>query len=226
MKEKIEECETTNFHFGLNFMTRALTATVTGRALFETIHSRPRGELENGWMKLNRTLDYLINLLPHQAYVHSTNDLNTTNVLIPIIAYLSRNEGSFPNQKSVRDAVNWFYSALLWARYTAQTGQRLEADLSIIAKEVEPWDSMRNQIIDQRGRIDVKASDFEGRTAQHPLYRLTFVLTKAHAALDWFNGVPLGTTPGPAYALHSHHIFPLSLLYKSGWDSDNYWLNS
>ena len=28
-------------------------------------------------------------------------------------------------------------------------------------------DSMRNQIIDQRGRIDVKSSDFEGRTAQH-----------------------------------------------------------
>ena len=222
MKDKIAECDTINFHFGLTFMTRALTATVTGRALFETIHTRPRHELEEGWKNLNQTLDYLINLLPHQAHVHSTSDLNTTNVIIPIVAYLSRNGGTFPNHESVRQAVNWFYSALLWARYTAQTDQRLEADLSIIAKEVEPWESMRNQIIDQRGRIDVKASDFEGRTAQHPLYRLTFVLAKAHGALDWFNGVPLGATHGPAYALHSHHIFPQSLLYKSGWDSDNY----
>ena len=81
---------------------------------------------------------------------------------------------------------------------------------------------MRDQIIDQRGRVDVKASDFEGRTAQHPLYRMTFILSKANGALDWFNGVPLGVTHGSAYAWHSHHIFPQGLLYQSGWDSDNY----
>ena len=222
MKKKIDECSSLNFYFGLTFMTRALTAAVTGRALFETIHGRPRHVLKEGWQNLSRTLDYLINILPSQAFIHSTDDLNTTNALIPIIAYLSRNGGSFPGQKSIRHAVNWFYSALLWARYTAQTDQRLEADLSIVAKEVEPWDLMCNQIIDQRGRIDVKASDFEGRTAQHPLYRMTFVLSKAHGALDWFNGVPLGVTHGTAYALHSHHIFPQSLLYKAEWDSDNY----
>ena len=40
MKQKIDECAVHNFHFGLTFMTRALTATVTGRALFETVHTR------------------------------------------------------------------------------------------------------------------------------------------------------------------------------------------
>ena len=173
-------------------------------------------------MKLSRILDYLINLLPNQAFVHSTQDLSTTNALIPVIAYLSRNNGTFPDQESIRHAVNWLYSALLWGRYTAQTDQRLEADLSIVAKEIQPWDLMRNQIIDQRGRIAVKASDFEGRTAQHPLYRLAFVLSKAHGAVDWFNGIPLGKTHGTAYAIHSHHVFPQALLYRSGWDSDNY----
>ena len=222
MKEKMEECATLNFHFGLAFMTRALTATVTGRALFETIHPRPRNELEDGWSQVSRTIDYLMNLLPSHAFVHSTNELNTTNALIPIIAYVARNGGSFPNQKSIQHAVNWLYSALIWARYTAQTDQRLEADLSIIAKEVEPWDLLRNQIVDQRGRIDVKPSDFEGRTAQHPLYRLTLIISKAHGAVDWFNGVPLGVTHGSAYAMHSHHVFPQGLLYRSGWDSDNY----
>ena len=222
MKEKIDECNAINFYFGLTFMTRALTATVTGRALFETIHDRPRQELEAGWTKLSRTLAYLVNLLPHQAFIHSTDDLNTTNALVPIVAYLSRNNSIFPDQKSIHHAVNWLYSALLWARYAGQTDQRLEADLSIIAKEVEPWELMRRQIVDQRGRIEVKASDFEGRTAQHPLFRLAFVLSKANGAVDWFNGIPLGATHGAAYAIHSHHIFPQALLYKSRWDSDNY----
>ena len=87
MKKKIDECAAQHFNFGLTFMTRALTATVTGRALFETVHTRPRQELESGWSKLNRIMDYLINLLPHQAFIHSTDDLNTTNALIPITAY-------------------------------------------------------------------------------------------------------------------------------------------
>jgi len=33
---------------------------------------------------------------------------------------------------------------------------------------------------------------------------------------------PLGTTHGKAYRLHSHHIFPTSVLYRSGFDSDNH----
>ena len=40
----------------------------------------------------------------------------------------------------------------------------------------------------QRGRIEVKSDDFEGRTAQHPLYRMIYILAKAHGAVDWFNG--------------------------------------
>ena len=222
LKQKIDECATSDFHFGLAFMTRALTATVTGRALFETIHDRSREELEAGWAKLTKIIDYLITLLPNQAYIHSTHDLSTTNALIPVIAYLSRNPAAFPTQKSISHAVNWLYSALIWARYTSQTDNRLEADLSIIAKEVQPWDQLLHQIVDQRGRTSVKASDFEGRTGQHPLYRLTFVLSKAHGALDWFNGVPLGQTHGSTYAIHSHHIFSQALLYRSEWDSDNH----
>ena len=68
----------------------------------------------------------------------------------------------------------------------------------------------------------MKPSDFEGRGAQHPLYRLTTVLCKAHGAVDWFNGLPLVPNQGAAYAVHSHHVFPQSLLYEADWDSDNY----
>ena len=44
MKEKIEECRKQGFDFGLTFMTRALTTTITRRALFETVHARTREE--------------------------------------------------------------------------------------------------------------------------------------------------------------------------------------
>ncbi|TEU13937.1 MAG: DUF262 domain-containing protein [Anaerolineales bacterium] len=222
MKAKIEDLDRRHFYFDLTFMTRALTGVVVKRALYHTIRGRPRDELVEGWKQLERILDYLVTVLPQQAFVHSTYDLNTTNVLVPPIVYLSLNDGRFPSEQALKRAVRWLYAAHTWARYTAQTDQRLEHDVSLVVRELDPWDALCDQIIDQRGRIEVKASDLEGRGSGHPLYRMTFVIAKAHGAVDWFNGVPLGTTHGQAYRVHSHHIFPTSILYRSGYDSESH----
>jgi len=221
MKALIEELNRHYFYFNLTFMTRALTGVVCKRALFETLHNQPQDRLQEGWSKLKKILEYLTNILPQHA-IHSTEDLNTTNVLIPVIVYLSLNDGRFPNEQALNNAIHWLYAAHIWARYTAQTDQRLEHDVSLVVREESPWEALRERIIDQRGRIEVKASDFEGRGAQHPLYRALHILAKAHHAVDWFNGSPLGPTHGQAYRLHSHHIFPQSVLYKNGFDPDNH----
>ena len=221
MKALIEELNQRYFYFNLTFMTRALTGVVCKRALFETLHNQPQHQLQEGWGKLKRILEYLTNILPQHA-IHSTEDLNTTNVLVPLIVYLSLNEGRFPNEQALNSAIHWLYAAHIWARYTAQTDQRLEHDVSLVVREESPWEALRERIIDQRGRIEVKASDFEGRGVQHPLYRAVHILAKAHHAVDWFNGSPLGTTHGQAYKLHNHHIFPQSVLYNNRFDPDNH----
>ncbi len=222
MKAKIAACGDKGFDFSLAFTTRALTVVVTNRALYEMIHPRPRPELEAGWSQLTRILDYLITFLPRRAFVHSTADMNTSNALIPLVAYLALHGGKLPNDRAVRHATNWFYAALMWARYTSQTDQRLESDVAIVVKESEPWDLLRSQIVDQRGRIEVKASDFEGRGVQSPFYQATYILAKTHGATDWFNGLPVWQTTGASYSIHSHHVFPTSQLYGHGWDADNY----
>lgn len=221
-KKKIQELSEKDFYFQLPFMTRMLTGIVCKRALFETIHDRQQEELKSGWVQASKILDYLVSLLPHGASIHSTEDLNSTNVLIPLAVYLSLNNGKFPTDTSLKHAIHWLYAAHIWARYTAQTDQRLDQDLSIIVRERVPWDTLREQIIDQRGRIEVKGTDFEGRTAQHPLHRMTYILAKAHGAVDWFNGTPLGSSHGSSYRIHSHHIFPQSLLYRKIYDADSH----
>lgn len=222
MKTKIEELSNKNFYFDLTFFTRALTCIVTKRALYHTIHDCPKEELIDGWKTLTHILDYLVNILPGKAFIHSTWDLSTTNVLIPLIAYLSINKSKFPNERALKHAIHWVYAAQTWARYTAQTDQRLEHDLSLVVREISPWEELCNQIIDQRGRIEVKPDDLEGRGVRHPLHRMTLIVSKALGAMDWFNGIPLGKTQGEAYCTHNHHIFPISLLYKNGYDPENH----
>lgn len=222
IKEKIGSLEKSNFHFNLSFMTRGLTTVVSQRALYEAIHSEPKEKLEKGWTKLSNILDYLITILPNRAFIHSTNDLNTTNVLIPIIAYLSQHKGNFPDHKNLNRAIHFIYAALAWARYSGQTDQKLEYDVSIMFRENNPWEKLIDALIDQRGRIDVKPNDLEGRTAGHPLYLITYILAKSQGAIDWFNGVPLTGKQAGAYNFHSHHIFPSSVLYANGYDIDNH----
>ena len=222
MKAKSDELKVRHFEFKLPFLTRALTAVVVRRALYDKIHGRSRHELEQGWAALDKILDYLVTVLPQKAFIHSTQDLNTTNVLVPLVVYLSLQNSRFPTDMAMKNATHWLYAAHSWSRYTAQTDQRLEHDVSLVVRETSPWEALRDQIIDQRGRIEVKASDLEGRGVLHPLYRMTYILAKARRAVDWFNGAPLGSTHGKAYRIHNHHIFPQSVLYDSGYDPDNH----
>ncbi len=81
---------------------------------------------------------------------------------------------------------------------------------------------MIDAIIDQRGRIEVKPSDLEGRIIQHPLYRMLYILVKSNSATDWLNGIPLDTKQSRPYSIQSHPIFPTSRLRKEGgYDSRN-----
>jgi hypothetical protein len=225
MKDKGTDLASHHFEFDnpLTFLVRSLTAVVNGRALFETIHDVPREELEEGWQRLVKILDYLVNVLPKWAHVHTNEDLNTSNVLVPAVAYLARHGGKFSNEKSLRQFIRWLYAASSWARYSSQTDQRLDHDVSIVRENEDPWTELVNAIIDQRGRIELAPDDLVGRGTQHPFYRMTYVLVKANAAVDWFNGVPLETPHGKHFGIHSHHIFPQSVLYQSGkYSIDNH----
>lgn len=221
MKSKMAILEKNDFNFDLPFMTRSLTGVVVNHALFESVHRVPKEDLVKGWEILSKILDYLVNILPGRAHINSTQDLNTTNNLVPIVVYLSLNRGKFPDDNSVKRAIHWLYTVQSWARYSTQTDQKLEADLAIVLREESPWEKLVGQIAEQRGRIEIRNTDLDGHGVQNPLYRMVYILSKTENALDWFNGLPLGTHQGKHYTIHSHHIFPTSRLYEAGFDQDN-----
>ncbi len=216
MKAKIAALETKGFAFDLTFMVRCLVGVVHERALYETIHQTGYDKILAGWDKLTKILDYLVTILPGHAFIHSTDDLSTTNVLVPVVVYLARHEGKFPDDKELRRFMHWMYAASMWGRYSSQTDQKLDHDISIVQRSDSPWKELVDAIIEQRGRIEVKPSDLEGRGIQHPLYRMMFIIAKTRNAVDWFNGSPLSSPHGSTYAINNRYIFPNTLLYKSG----------
>ena len=176
IKAKMDRLGALNLDLDLNFMTRALVCTVTGQARYEQIHDSSLPELVDGWGRLSLMLDYIANILPSHAHIHSTRDMSSTNPLIPLIRFLSVNEGRFPSDTQLRRSLHWLYAAQIHQRYTGQTDSRLEHDVTIVNREDSPWQLLVDQIVNQRGRIEVLSDDYEGRGAGHPLYRMSYVL--------------------------------------------------
>ncbi|MBT4947110.1 MAG: hypothetical protein HON27_13200 [Candidatus Marinimicrobia bacterium] len=166
-------------------------------------------------------MDYLIPILQQDGLISSTNDLNTNNVLVPMVAFLVENENKFTGKLKYQ-FLHWMFQALIWSRYSGQTDQRLDKDVHIIYNRTDFIVGLLNEIKDQRGRLEVKPADLEGRGSGHALYKMLYVITKANKAIDWSNGGAIYGTIGDYYSIQSHHIFPQAYLYRNGYDSQNH----
>jgi hypothetical protein len=223
MKVLINKLAEKGFIFDLSFTVRCLTAVTRWRGDLSTIHTANYDQLIAGWEKVTRALEYLTELLPAHAYIHGTDDLNTLLVLIPLVAIIVKQGGSFTSELEIKHALHWLYAAHMWQRYTSQTDQRLDHDISIIANYDYPYDKLEKEIEQQRGRLEVKSRDLVGRSTLVPFYRMAQVVAKYNKGVDWFNGLPLARSVGRSYRLESHHIFPVSRLYdEGGYDGNNH----
>lgn len=226
MKQKIEDYEKAGFSFELDMLTRCFVVLLTNSALYEKMteevyQNTTEETYKEIWDKLVKILDYIIPILKQSAYISGSRDMSTNNVLVPLIAYLSKNGGSFDGELK-NQFLYWMFLALIWGRYSGQTDQRLDKDVYLAINSSQPVSDLIGEIEDLRGRVEIKPADLEGRGAGHPLHRMLYVLAKYNKATDWANGGSLQDTMGDYYSIQSHHIFPQAFLYKNGYDSENH----
>ena len=82
---------------------------------------------------------------------------------------------------------------------------------------------LRDNLIADRGRTKVEATDLEGKGTRSPFVLMCYVAARSKGAVDWFNGLPLySRLVGKSNGLEYHHIFPQGVLYKKGgYSSDS-----
>lgn len=226
LKKKMLDMKDRGFDFNLDFLTRCMVITLTKSALYKKnsklkYNEFTKEDYKKAWEKVSKALDYLIPILMQDGLISSTNDLSTSNALVPIIAYLVENNNRFTGNMKYQ-FLYWMFLALIWSRYSGQTDARLDKDIYIINNETDIIKSLIQEIQDSRGRLEVKEADMEGRTAGHPLYKMLYIVTKANKAIDWANGGAIYGTIGDYYSIQSHHIFPQSYLYKNGYKGENH----
>jgi len=214
-KDKLNELEEHGFQFDLTFLIRAMNAVINGRAEYKILHDNTEEDLKAGWKVLNVLLDYLINVLKDRAYIYSTDDLRTFNVLIPVLGYLAQNELKFQDDRNLRKLLYWMYAALYQSRYGGSVDQKLEKDLGCLNSDT-PLDDLIAVLKEDQGDPKVSAQNLDARGVSHPFYNMSCILIRSKGGVDWSNGLSLAKPIGQKYSIERHHIFPRSILTGEG----------
>jgi hypothetical protein len=218
MKEKQAELAERGFDFNLNFYVKCMIGTLTETMTYEQVYDIPEDELKSQWQELadeGGIFDYVVNVLKNDGHIPNSDYINTRDVLIPFIVYLNKQEKRLSHEEKTQ-FLRWLYSAMMWSRYSGSSDTTVEHDLSLLESE-SPTDQLIQEIRDERGRIEVQASDLQGRGKRtRRFYNMVRTVTRANDPVDWKTGEPLKGS----YQLDSHHIFPKSKLYKK-YDSGN-----
>ena len=209
------------FNFGLDFLAVCISAVSVDSVLFEkSFYIAPIEIIVESWKIVKSTLEYIINVLRNDAFIDSSSNLKTPFVLIPIIYYLSKNGGSFNSEDEKKKFIYWMFNALMWGRYSGRTYQSLQQDIVNIknSKRIEGLIEVLKRL--RGGKLEVDADDlaFEGTSSR--FFPMSYIVARSKGAIDWFNGLKLyGKNIGTRYKIHTHHVFPQSLLYKHGYKS-------
>jgi len=207
----------------LEFWVRSLAAVATDSVLLDgSFYKSDIEAIKSAWPRVAKAAEYLVNILPTDAYVYSSSRLSTPYVLVPLIKYLSRHGYAFTSEVEKRRLLYWFYAAQMWARYSGSMESDLQRDIKALDSE-NATEELISNILSKVGRIKVEAKDLKGKGRGSPFFNMAYVASCSAGAIDWFNGMRLHTGHvGARYAIEIHHIFPTSRLYKEGGlDSSN-----
>jgi len=211
------------FDLSLEFLVRCIAAVAVGRVVLEGgFYRASSDDLKKAWATTQRTLQYLVNLLRHDAYIDSSKVLTTPYVIIPLLVYLAKRKGVFESDREKKQFLYWLYAAQMWGRYSGTMESTLQADLNVLDME-NPTTHLIENIKRVSGRLNVEAKDLQFKSVQSPFYKMSYIVARHERAIDWFTGLRLHSDNlGTPFELESHHIFPQSLLYKSGkYDSND-----
>lgn len=223
-KEKLDELKAKGWVFNLDFLVYVLLATVHGQGVkMAKLHSAENKEkIQKAWRDLKNTvLDYTFNVLQSQAYIDHTKEIQSVYALVPIITYVYLKPDHKLNDEEIKKAVKWFYYSQVRARYTGQMQQKLDRDIKVVLDSENPFDELLNVIAEERS-LEIKPSEFSGRTTRHPLFGLMKWYFKSQNAVCLGTGIHLRKNMGAKYQLEYDHIFAYSALRDSEYfDMDN-----
>lgn len=213
------------FDLDLSFYLRTLVALITGQSKFQTVHSISLIQLEDGWVRAQKAIDYTLNYVSKNLGIDSPVLLSSPSLLVTTAFWADRHEYVFDAETSARFG-QWFLIANAKGRYSRGSMETLlDQDLATI-QGGDGADALLRRLRGQVGRLDFTAEELSGRTSRSGAFKTLFLSFQQDGASDWASGLRISPKHhGKSDKVEFHHVFPKALMRKERPELDQKLVN-
>jgi hypothetical protein len=199
-------------------LVRLPVVFATHQSRFRTVSRIGRETLEGAWEDAKDGLEFAINFVKSNAHIDSLNLLSSPSLLIPIAVYAHLKSGKLSPSDN-KTLLRWFYLAHMHGHYSRGSSESwLDGDLTVLFK-TKNLDNLVKQLQQHVKQFEVGHADIEHRGIRNPLFSMLYFVLRQNGAKDWLSGIKLSNKHvGKSHKLQYHHIFPKSLLNKTGYE--------
>jgi hypothetical protein len=210
-----QECVKSGFDLELGLILKNLIAFTTGQSRFLTVGNLKLDDLQIGWDKSCRGLEFSLNFMKSNVGIDGLALLSSPFMLITVAFYGNKRDYALSPDESIL-LRHWVLLANAKGRYSRGSSESLlDQDLSTLRNNggaQELIDRLRQQV----GRLDIAADELEGRNQRSALFKTMFLAFRDGGAKDWRSQVAIGLShSGAHHKLQFHHIFPKAVLKGS-----------
>lgn len=208
------ELDKRGFEIDLSVILKTLVALITGQSKFKTVHSIPLSQLEDGWTRTIRALDFALNFSKSNLSIDSPALLSSP-FLFTTAAFWVDHRGFDISSDDSADFQKWFLVANAKGRYSRGSSETLlDQDLSVIRSDGGGQELLA-RLKQQVGRLDFSVEELMGRTSRSGAFKTMFLAFRKDDARDWSTNLAISPKhSGAADKIEYHHIFPKAYLRK------------
>lgn len=209
-----DELDKRGFEVDLSVILKTLVALITGQSKFKTVHSIPLAQLEDGWARTIRALDFALNFSKSNLSIDSPALLSSP-FLFTTAAFWVDQRGFDISSNDSADFQKWFLVANAKGRYSRGSSETLlDQDLSVIRSDGGGQELLA-RLKQQVGRLDFSVEELVGRTSRSGAFKTMFLAFRKDDARDWSTNLAISPKhSGAADKIEYHHIFPKAYLRK------------
>jgi hypothetical protein len=206
------ECSDKGFDVDLGIHLKNLVAFATGQSRFKTVGGLPVEKLKEAWETCKDGFQFAINFAKSNAKIDSPALLSSPFLMLAV-AYFGHHYAYKLTPQQASDLRYWLHVANAKARFSrGATETLLDQDLARIRDGKGP-EGLIESLAAQLGRLDLPASELEGRNARSAYFKTMFLAFREDGAKDWVSNLAISLShSGRQHFLQFHHIFPRALL--------------
>lgn len=215
-----QEVAMRGFDLDLGVHLKTLVSLVTGQSRFLTVGSLTRPELEEGWERTKRAMDFAFNYAQQNLRIDSPTLLSSPFLLITT-AYWAAQRYYKITDDDADSFRRWFLVANAKGRYSRGSSETLLDQDLLALRNGGGATELTQRLIQQVGRVDFTPADLVGRTSRSGMFKTMFLLFRANGACDWASNLQISPKlEGYADKIEFHHIFPKAFMTRERSDLD------